>query len=457
MRYEPMNRSTGSGTMFDTRRSTPLARISRGRAVACCSLTALFAVVVGCDTKQVGVSPPPADPLIIVTVTETGSPAPGVFELRAEATVTGDDAEPQLQYAWTVIYGEGVFEPSADQATVTLRATQAGPIKVQVEITTEGETASGTGAFDATVDGGLNVTAVAVPDPSNNGNFELLADVVETGEFTYTWENDPSTILDLEIEDSGQPTLNVTAIEETSYTVLVRVARVDADGPEEWGSAKVWFSYGRFLYDIACPARVPLGDEDTISNTLLTAPNNPTGDITCTEFNVAEGTAEIVEQDYASITLHFDTLGDVVVTMHMINMHTGRNGERESDCDTFTVGGDDVFMDELTEECTIQVVPLEETDVDTDGDEGDEEDGTDGDDDAPPEPSDDPCGDYVDYYNGLPCITTPLHTSGTCDPMSAAVCEGIDEFYDCLIVNTNCVDGALVEDIDPCGLLLDCG
>ena len=246
---------------------------------------------------------------------------------------------------------------------------------------------------------------------------------------------------------------------------------MDADGPEDWGWAQVWFSYGRFQYEIVCPEQVVQGDEDTISRNLVNAPNNPTGDINCTDYDVAEGEAGILDEDQFGITLRFDTLGDVVVTLHMINMHTGRNGESDSDCDTFTVGGDDVFIGELTDTCTIQVITEEEADVDTDGveegdgadgddeaDDGDDDGDTDGED-TPSEPSDFPCGDYVDYYNDLPCITTPRAVAGTCDPsgMSAEMCEGIDEFYDCLIENTNCVDDTLVEDIDDCGLLLNCG
>ena len=180
--------------MFATRPSTPSTYTPRGRFVACFGLMALVAVVAGCDTSIPGgggLPPTPDAGIFIVSVTSTGSPEPGAFTLTAEATMTDDGDASELRYAWTVIEGEGVFEPSADQATVTLRATQAGPIQVRVDVTLEGDTASAFGVYETTVAGELNVTAVAVPDASNNGDFALFADVAETGEFTYKWGKRP--------------------------------------------------------------------------------------------------------------------------------------------------------------------------------------------------------------------------------------------------------------------------
>ena len=67
------------------------------------------------------------------------------------------------------------------------------------------------------------------------------------------------------------------------------------------------------------------------------------------------------------------------------------------------------------------------------------------------------CGQYVEYFNGLPCVTEPASEDITCHDNLADFCTGVEAFYACWIENIYCNDaGDLVRDTEQCDSLLDC-
>jgi len=90
-----------------------------------------------------------------------------------------------------------------------------------------------------------------------------------------------------------------------------------------------------------------------------------------------------------------------------------------------------------------------------DGD-GDEASGADGEA-APDADGSASCTEYVDYYNGLDCVSEPLDEASTCSGSVGESCTGEEEFNACRIRDTFCDEaGTLIENIDECFALLDC-
>ena len=72
-------------------------------------------------------------------------------------------------------------------------------------------------------------------------------------------------------------------------------------------------------------------------------------------------------------------------------------------------------------------------------------------------PNEGACGQYVGYFNALPCVTEPASEDITCHDNLADFCTGVETFYACWIENVYCNDaGDLVRDTEECDSLLDC-
>jgi cyclophilin family peptidyl-prolyl cis-trans isomerase len=160
-----------------------------------------------------------------------------ILDQRIELTAVTTNALGTLEYAWTVLAGSADLD-GEDQPTVGVTPTEAGSLRIQVEVSDAdtGRTASATKTIAVSETGELAVTATAeAPLLRVEDSLELSASADTTGDLQYDWEvlDGPGT---LSSATAPAPTL----MADGPGTIRVQVtATATEDGETRTGIAEV--------------------------------------------------------------------------------------------------------------------------------------------------------------------------------------------------------------------------